>query len=72
MKKVSLLLLSVLLGLSFSSCSVSSGVSPNSGSDSSSSSFSSSFEEESNLNSLTDDRIKELVENNLNCLFDIF
>ena len=72
MKKVSLLLLSVLLGLSFSSCSVSSGVSPNVGSDSSSSSSSSSFEEESNLNSLTDDRIKELVENNLNCLFNVF
>ncbi len=72
MKKAFLLLLSVLLCLFLSSCSVPSGVSPSVESDSSTSSSGSSVKEESEPDPLTDDRIKELVESNLNCMYNIF
>ena len=84
MKKVCLLLLSLLLSISFSSCAASDSSSENS-SDSLSSSEASSSDSALNsdsgsgsvshkddMNSLTDARIKELAQENLNCFLTIF
>lgn len=69
MKRIEFLLFSILLSLFLSGCSAVSHPASDVALSSSNSSFS---ESESDIPPLTDDRINELIEKNLYCMFEIF